>query len=146
MMAFKRFIYLILFTSLIFLNSCGTNRTNKIIKIPPNQAQIIGQIISVEPVSNSNGSNDICSKYPCIAVVKISSLNYGAGFPPLSIGSQIRIRFAFTLSRTTSEMFPNMKKSYPGLKKGDTFTGLISYIKTIDNTVPSFQIFNYSIK
>ena len=145
-MAIKKLKYLILFISFIFLNSCGTNRTNKLIKIPPNQAQITGQIISIDPVSNTNNSNDICSKYPCTAIVKVSSLNYGTGFPPLPIGSEMKIRFAFTLSRTTSEMFPNMKKSYPGLKKGDTFTALVSYIETINNAIPAFQIFSYSLK
>ena len=94
--------------------------------IPPGHAQITGRIIEVEPVSSNKSSSGPCSKAPCTAKVEIEYIKYGTGFPVLS-NNVIKIRFAFTLSKTTKELFPNMNESYPGLKAGDEFDALLEY-------------------
>ncbi len=112
-------------------------------KIPPGHAKIVGIIIKIEPVSDSSNLNDPCSKVPCIAFVKVRSVNYGAGFPVLTMGKEIKIKFLFTLGKTTKDLFPNMEETYPGLKVGQEFTALVSHMEYIDETAPKFQIYSY---
>ena len=35
---------------------------------------------------------------------------------------QLKIRFVFTLEKTTPKLFPNLNREFPGLKKGNKFT------------------------
>ena len=126
--------------------NCSTPKENKTLiesKIPPGQAKIVGVITEIEPVSDSSNLNDPCSKTPCIAIVKVSSAVYGAAFPSFSKDDEIRIKFLFTLEKTTKELFPDMEETYPGLKVGQEFTALLSHMEYIDETAPKFQIYSY---
>lgn len=146
-MKIKNFLFamLVLPVSILFM-SCSTPKENKSLiesKIPPGHAKIVGIIIEIEPVSDNSYLNDPCSKTPCIAVVKVSSAVYGAAFPSFSKDDEIRIKFLFTLEKTTKELFPNMEEPYPGLTVGQEFTALVSHMEYIDETVPKFQIYSY---
>jgi hypothetical protein len=137
---------LVLLLSLILM-SCSSTKEEKTVKIlseiPPGNAKIVGTITRIEPVLASSSLNDPCSKAPCIASVKVSSAVYGAAFPSFSMDEEIRIKFLFTLEKTTKELFPNMEETYPGLKVGQEFTALVAHIENIDKTAPKFQIHGY---
>ncbi len=130
----------------VVLISCAANKVEKEISVSPNKARIIGKIISIDPIDKTKSPDDLCSQYPCFAEVKIKSVNYGAGFPQLSINSNIKIKFVFTLAPTNSSMFPNMEEQYPGLKEGDEFTALVSYGVSFNSDSPNYQIYSYSLK
>ena len=112
--------------------------------IPPGHAQITGSVIEIEPISSNSNSSDPCSKTPCIAKVKIKSIIYGAGFPVLS-SKEVRVKFAFTLSPTTKDLFPNMTETYPGLKVGDNFSALAASQESINSSEPQLIVNGYSI-
>jgi len=143
---FSKFPIFILIGLLVVFISCAANKIKKPISIPPNQAQIVGEILSIDKVDNTVSSDDFCSQYPCVATVKIKSINYGAGFPILAVNSNIKIKFAFTLVPTNSSMFPNMDKQYPGLKDGDVFTAIVAHSISINSDSPNYQIYSYSLK
>ena len=146
-MNIKKYLFTILIITVsILLMNCSTPKENKTLiesKIPPGHAKIVGIIVEIEPVSDSSNLNDPCSKTPCIALVKISSAVYGAAFPSFSKDDEIRIKFLFTLEKTTKELFPNMEETFPGLKVGQEFTALVSHIENIDESAPKFQIHGY---
>ena len=123
------------------------NDTPKLVKpdtIPPGSAKIVAEVVSVEPVNKDNTGP--CAKAPCVAVVKLESIEYGSAFPVLSVGKDVRVKFNFTLEPTTKEMFPEMKESYPGLKAGDKFEALAAYLETVDGSkLPAYTINGYSI-
>ncbi len=112
--------------------------------IPPGHAQITGRIIEIDPISDNGSSSGPCSKAPCTAKVKIESIKYGAGFPVLS-SQEVKIRFAFTLSPTTKDLFPNMEESYPGLKVGDDFSALAASEESMNSSEPQLVVYGYSI-
>lgn len=89
--------------------------------IPPNHARIVGTIVSMTSFSSAN-ADDPCSKAPCIAVVKIESIEgFGSGFTePVGPGKEVRVRFRYTLA-PTKDLFPEMSPPMPGLKNGSRF-------------------------
>lgn len=135
--------------SLVLSLSCSSEKESKTLvksDIAPGTAQIVGTITEIEPVENNSDVSGPCSKAPCIALVKVTSARYGSAFPQLVMGKEIRIKFRFTLEKTTKELFPNMEEEYPGLKVGDEFTAIVSTITNVDETAPKFQINGYELK
>jgi hypothetical protein len=133
----------------VFLLGCSSPKENKTLSesdIPPGHAQIVGVVSNIEPVSDNASLTGPCSKAPCIALVKVTSAVYGASFPQLVMNKDIRVKFNFTLEKTTKELFPNMKEEYPGLKDGQEFSALVSHIETMDESAPQFQIYAYETK
>jgi hypothetical protein len=142
-----KFLYttLAITASILFMN-CSTpkeNNTTAESKIPPGHAKIVGVITEIEPISEGPNLSDPCSKAPCTALVKVSSALYGASFPQLAMNKEVRVKFLFTLEKTTKKLFPNMKEEYPGLKVGQEFTALVAHVENIDETAPIFQIHGY---
>lgn len=122
----------ILFLALLII-SCSSNKSipSKLSnKISPNMCRINGTIISIEEITETFGP---CSIKPCVAKVKIKDiLGTGSGFTtPLIKGNSIKLKFAFTLSKTTKELFPTLTDPFPGLTIGDSFTGDIEKIEVI---------------
>ncbi|MGA7839215.1 MAG: hypothetical protein WB996_14695 [Ignavibacteriaceae bacterium] len=154
----KRILYSFLFLSFISFVLISFNCQKDVTKdnekpelqkpdtIPPGQASISGEIVEIEPVSKMAGDNSPCSKAPCMAKVKIDGVTYGAGFPVLNKKDNITIKFNFTLSPTTKDLFPNMDESYPGLKVGDKFTALAGFVNAIGKDEPEFYVYGYSKK
>ena len=133
-------------TSSILLLSCSSPKENKTLSnsdIAPNTAKIVGTVTEIEPVTGTGNSTVPCDIAPCIALVKVTSAVYGASFPQLAMGKNIRVKFNFTLEKTTKELFPNLKEEYPGLNVGQEFTAIVSHVKNIDETAPEFQIYAY---
>ncbi len=89
-------------------------------RIAPGKCRIVGTVVAIDPSLESGGP---CSKAPCRAVVRVDSiLGYGSAFGnPLALQAQIPVRFAFTLERTSKDLFPNMTDQYPGLAIGSRF-------------------------
>ncbi len=153
MRKFSPYIFIIIAVSLISLNchkeiAKDNDAPNpKLIKpdtIPPGNAQITGEVISIEPKLSEGDSSGPCSKAPCIAKVKIESIQYGAGFPVLN-NKEIRVKFKFTLSPTSKELFPNMEESYPGLNVGDKFSAMVGSQASVNNAEPEFFVYGYSL-
>ena len=114
--------------------------------IGPNACRIIGTVIEVEEYKDKNGP---CSTKPCVATVTINSIiSRGMGFTDvLSTNNYIHLKFEFTLTPTSAEMFPKLKNRFPGLDVGDKFKGDIEKIVSIEvegTEVPEiYRIFNY---
>jgi hypothetical protein len=142
--SFNAFIFVI--ASFGFFMGCHkevTKDENKQTKIPPSAARIEGEIIKIEPVNSEY--NGPCGEYPCVASVKLVSIEYGAAFPVLTIGKEFKVKFNYTLVKTTKEMFPDLEESYPGLEVGDKFTAIVSHsLKMKSSNQPQFQISSYS--
>ncbi|MBT8380078.1 MAG: hypothetical protein KJN64_12695 [Ignavibacteria bacterium] len=133
-------------TTSILLFNCTSPKENKTLSesdIPPGHAQIVGVVSKIEPVSDDASLTGPCSNAPCIALVKVTSAVYGASFPQLVMEKDIRVKFNFTLEKTTPELFPNMKEEFPGLQDGQEFTALVSHLETMDESAPQFQIYAY---
>lgn len=95
--------------------------------IAPNHCRVVGTILEMqEPDAGATGSGP-CSRYPCVAKVRVDSvLGYGSAFPgALAPGQAIQVRFQFTLA-PSSEVFPNETFSLPGLTPGDRFAADVS--------------------
>jgi len=142
------FAILLLAASILLISCSSTKEKSTVIesKIPPGHAKIDGMITEIEPVSENADPNDPCSSAPCVALVKVSSATYGAGFPQLVMDKTIRVKFLFTLEKTSKALFPNMDEEYPGLNVGQEFTALVSRVESIDETAPKFQIHGYELK
>ena len=152
-MNFKKLLItsLILSMTVIYFG-CSTAKEEKnmpekkVEKIPPGHARINGVISKIEPIVKSDDPNDPCSKAPCVAMVKVTGAEYGAGFPTLNMNKDIKVKFAFTLVPTSKDLFPNMEEKYPGLMEGQEFTALVQHIETINETIPSYLIYGYTSK
>ncbi len=141
----KNRYYLLSLTVILLALSCASKTTTvQKQEIGAGQARITGQILKIEPIQNDL-SKDICSRYPCIAQVKIKSIKTGSGFPALHRGQPIRVKFMFTLAPTQPGMFKNMVEKYPGLKQGDTFTAIINFHESMNDSLPAYQIYGYSL-
>jgi hypothetical protein len=144
----KFFLTMLILASLVGFQNCSSQKENTELSksdISPGTAEIIGTITEIEPVSSNSDTTSPCSKAPCIALVKVSSARYGAAFPQLVIGKEIRIKFRFTLEKTSKDLFPNLKEEYPGLKAGDEFKAIVSTVINEDDTAPKFQINGYEL-
>lgn len=85
--------------------------------------KVRAKIISVDTLISRNNPGSPCSKNQCIANIKIEEIiKMGALCGPILYkGAELKVYFAFTLSETTKELFPDLIAHYPGLKKNDTF-------------------------
>lgn len=116
--------------------------------INPNNCRIIGTVEAIEDYRNFN---EPCSTQSCVATVKISSIiSRGMGFTDvLSANEIINLKFEYTLSPTSEEIFPKLNVKFPGLKIGDKFKGDIEKIISIKvegvKTPEIFRIFNYDV-
>ena len=146
-MRITKFLFATLAFSLsILLLNCSSPKENNTLKesdVSPGTAKIVGIITEIEPVSDTGNLNGPCSEVPCIALVKVTSAVNGSAFPQLVMGKEVRIKFLFTLEKTTKELFPNMEEEYPGLEVGDEFTAVVSLSKKLDETAPKFQVHGY---
>lgn len=150
----------------LYLN-CGTSRdssTNKTQqlsgneepalespRISPNHCRIVGTIVEINSSLAPANTDNPCSKVPCKAWVSIDEIiGYGSGFSnPLAKGAKVRVFFRFTLA-PTKELFPNMKKHYPGLSVGSSFIADLEEQRSPDQSEKpnqrSFLVYGYTIQ
>ncbi len=140
--------YILVFSLITFFSCNSVPETTLTKNINPNNCRIAGTIISIEEISEKSGP---CSNNPCVATVKINNvIGTGFGFNvPLIKNDTIKIKFEFTLSETSKEMFPALNFQLPGLSIGDKFIGdveMIEAIQLINSSKPKFhhRIFNYN--
>ncbi len=124
-------------------NFPSANRRN----IPPDHCDIIGTVVKIDSSLEQN-ENDPCSKYPCVAEVKIDSvLGYGAGFPGMVINGIVKMKFAFTLGPADSTLFPKLNASYPGLHAGNKFSAEIAFNRSLNrNNNIKYVVYAYHVK
>ncbi len=134
---------------ILLIVSCSSTKeppTTLPSKIAPNNCRINGTIISIEEIIDPSGP---CSTNPCVANVMISNvIGTGSSFKiPLVKNDTINVKFAFTLSKTSKDLFPNLNKSFPGLKVEDKFIADVEKIEAlklgIKNNQIEYRIFNY---
>jgi len=135
---------------ILLLFSCSSNKSSQNIlpsQVSPNSCRINGTVVSIEEISEKAGP---CSTVPCLAKVKINNvIETGSSFRrPLIKGDTIKIKFEFTLAKTTKELFPNLNYVLPGLSSGDSFIGDVEFLLVIQSnssTPPlEYRIFNYN--
>jgi len=104
-------------------------------KIAPGKCRITGTIKKIAPLNQSSQDDSPCSKYPCIASVRVDSIwGYGAAFAnPVKTGKEIMLKFEFTLSPTSEEIFKNLDTRLPGLDVNSVFSGDIEYLDPSEN-------------
>ena len=136
-----------LFLQIFFSCSQTPQQKNSLSKsIGPNSCRIIGTLKAVEEYRDKDGP---CSTYPCVATVKINSIiSRGMGFTDvLSTNNYIHLKFEFTLTPTSAEMFPKLKYRFLGLEVGDKFKGDLEKIVSIEvegtEVSEIYRIFNY---
>ncbi len=135
------------FTLLLLLSCNSIEKSNLDKNINPNACRINGTILSIEKSFESSGP---CVNHLCTASVLVNTI-VSSGFSfnhPFAKSDTIKIKFEFTLDETTKDMFPNLTKSFPGLKVGDSFIGDVESIETIkfnkkETDSFSYKIFNY---
>ena len=91
----------------------------------PSTCAIEGRIIRI-PEALDTDTGSICSKHPCMAMVKITDVQ-GCGSSvsfSLNPGDTIPVKFAYSLENT-AKVLPAMPARYPGLKTGDNFSARI---------------------
>ena len=140
------FFHVLLFF-LLFLYSCNSVQDSTLPeKVAPDNCRINGTVVKIFEVNESSGP---CSINPCTASVKIDNV-VGTGFSfktPLIKDETIKIKFEFTLSETSNELFPTLNNSFPGLKVGDKFTGDVERIELIqfdkNSAKFTYRILNY---
>ncbi|MDE3057512.1 MAG: hypothetical protein KGJ59_06110 [Bacteroidota bacterium] len=118
--------------------------------IPPNHCRIRGTITAIDSAFADSDSSQPCAKIPCNAEIRIDSiLGYGSSFgEPVVEGKEYAVHFAFTLARTTKELFPSMNEGYPGLNVGSSFVADIEQNAVRGATksvMPVFVIYGYSV-
>lgn len=136
-----------LLSALLISLSCNSIKESNLNQnIDPNFARINGTVISIEAVSETTGP---CSVYPCNAKVVINNV-VGAGFGFASTFAKkdtIQLKFEFTLSKTSKELFPTLEKTFAGLNIGDSFVGDVERIEVIqlgnNSDKYKYRIFNY---
>jgi hypothetical protein len=112
--------------------------------IPPNHCRVIATIESIEKRLEGANDKDPCSKAPCLATLRVDSLlGYGSAFPKvLSVGQQLRVKFAFTLG-PTRELIPEVKPPLPGLAEGSIVKADIKATVGMGEAEPTYMIYAY---
>lgn len=105
------------------------------------QAKIIGKIISINETREPEGP---CAKSACQAQILIQTLEKkGSLFQLSDMQDTIPVSFAFTLEPTTSDLFPGIKTSYPGLKINDRFEAKIESRPATNEQGVRYTIYEY---
>lgn len=146
MKIFFRYFFLL---NILFISACNSTQNLKSTlpnKVAPNNCRIKGTVVNILDLIESSGP---CSLHPCTANVRINNvIETGFSFnSPIIKNDTINVKFEFTLSKTSKELFPTLEISFPGLKVGDIFIGDIEKIELIqlDNksTNYEYKINNY---
>ncbi len=112
---------LLLICMMFLLFACHTAKTTSTSKALSTIAGTAKVIAKVTKVYDDRSDVFPCSEVACMAYLKIEKVESKGGnfMKPLTAGQEGRTRFTFSLSETTEELFPNLDKRLPGLKKGD---------------------------
>ncbi|WP_299456059.1 hypothetical protein [uncultured Microscilla sp.] len=104
--------------------------------------RVIAKLIKVKPI-NTSDRNTACSKNPCEATITVEKIvGKGAFFAgEVNQGQQLDTYFIKTLG-ATKDVFPELKKHFPGLKKGDRFEADIIYSLKAANNL-NYQVVSY---
>jgi hypothetical protein len=90
--------------------------------IAPGHCRILATVLEIDSTSISQDPEDLCSKVPCRAVVRVDTiLGYGSSFSgDVSKGKEMPVRFVFSTKNTRS-LGMKMEHHLPGLKSRDRF-------------------------
>ena len=79
-------------------------------------------ILDIDPTLDLTSPQSPCGKVPCSALIRINKIvKMGQQCGPHVVpGATLKAFFKYTLGNT-HELFPDMKRHFPGLEKSDTF-------------------------
>ncbi len=147
----KHFFSLIVILT-IGLNSCSNNSDrseDRTTKVSTGEARILGTVMDIQAELDTLRPDSPCGKVPCNTIVRIDSIiGYGASFgKPLIPQSEISLKFMFTTEKTTDELFPNLKESYPGISINSKFSGDIQQVKSYETgkEIITYRIYEYQL-
>ncbi len=108
----------------------------------PMSCGIEGKVLAIIKAFDAD-SLSICSKFPCRARVRITSVTEcgSAVTQPLTPGDTVELKFMYSLG-DTKKAFPYMKAHYPGLKEGQTFSATAEQ-RLVPGTGGIFIVFGY---
>jgi hypothetical protein len=139
----------------IYLSSCRDESDKKKTgnkRVSPGYASIVGTVTQVEATLDTLSTEKPCGNVPCYAIVRVDSiLGYGSSFGnPLVKGSTIRLKFMFTVEKTTKEYFPNLKEHFPGVVINSKLKGNIELVRgssavTNEEFPRLYRIFSYQL-
>lgn len=143
MFKLKLFSPYILFISLFLFATCNSVHDIKSTlpnKVNPNSCRINGTVTRIDSIKEINSP---CSMHPCVAIIEVNNVvETGLSFnSPIVKSDTIKVKFEFTLSKTSKELFPNLNYTLPGLKVGDSFIGDVEKVELIkiDNKTVNFE-------
>lgn len=102
-------------------------------------------VIAIDESLDTNDPESPCSKVPCNATVRIDKvLQRGNDEASLiAEGTEITIRFRFTLALTTPELFPNLKTPQTGLNNNDRFEANLNGQLGLGTNNMNYHVFQY---
>ncbi len=136
--------------AILFIGISGCASNKKVIngkvtadpKIPSGECRIDAEVIKIDSTLLGDGSNDPCSKAPCIAWIKVKNIiGYGAGTATVKKGDTLKTKFAFTLNPTTKETFPTLKEQLPGLSEGSSFRADIQLLPSDPSSMKKEKLY-----
>lgn len=110
------------------LFSCRSQQVNPVKEQAPSfnadECFVRAEILQV--IHDKQAQRGPCSEYPCLAKVIVKKvIKCGKITENRPVAGQVRtVRFRFTLSDNTGELFPDLQYDLPGLKKGDRFDAI----------------------
>jgi hypothetical protein len=133
MFKLKLFFPYILFISILFFTSCNSVhdiQSTLPSKINPNSCRINGTVIRIDSITEIKGP---CSIHRCSALIEVNNV-FETGFSFNSTivkNDTIKVKFKFTLSKTSKDLFPNLNYTLLGLKVGDSFMGDVEKVELL---------------
>ena len=112
------------------------------------KCRLEGTVVEILEPTGKENKEDPCSKYPCVAKIKIDKIiGYGSAFPAVFHSEQIiSVKFSGTLM-PSAVVDPESGQKLPGLEKGDSFKADISSMQAMgEKSIQTFLIFDYHKK
>lgn len=145
-MKFKLYLFLLL---PVLFSACHSSKDAADVKkrdapsFNKNECFVRARVL--ETAIDSTVEEDPCSNYPCLARVKIVKVircgKIISGKP--SEGTEQWVKFRYTLSTETNELFPDLQYDLPGLKKGQLFDAIWEFRPAMEGEISYPVIYDY---
>lgn len=137
----------IFFFILLGLFSCRSQQADTVPEQIPsfnsNECFVRAKILEV--IQDKQAQQGPCSEYPCLAKVSVEKvIKCGRVTGNRPVAGQIRIvRFHFTLSEHTNELFPDLQYELPGLNAENRFDAIWEFRPAMEGEKSYPLIYEY---